>query len=243
MRVSSLQSVNFLSTAMEIPHYNFVTQMMNSFSTLCEHLIEKSEEQQKQISDLSYFKTDFEEKLLNANSLIQSLEVELKTHELKISHVSADSAQFEQQANERAQELKEANEAIQNYKELNDDLCIKIEKLEMQEKVKTAVDKQQAGQKLAESLEKIRILEQKVFEAEQREKQFKQEVLSLRNSNYEWETKTKQLFTEIQQNEIIGEKKEYEKNLRMSEMVTIMKDQKKQIRELEDQIILMKHKE
>jgi len=42
------------------------------------------------------------------------------------------------------------------------------------------------------------------------------------------------LFTEIQQNEIIGEKKEYEKNLRMSEMVTIMKDQKKQIRELED---------
>ena len=58
----------------------------------------------------------------------------------------------------------------------------------------------------------------------------------LRNSNIEWESKTKKLFVEVQQMEIMQEKRDYERKLRMSEMATLMKDQKKRIRELEEEI-------
>ena len=58
----------------------------------------------------------------------------------------------------------EANEMNSNYKELNQDLCLQIEKLEVQTNVKTAVGKKDAGKKLKEELEKNKILELKVTE-------------------------------------------------------------------------------
>jgi len=63
-----------------------------------------------------------------------------------------------------------------------------------------------------------------MFEFEQREKQSKQELANLKLENSEWEMKTRQLYVEIQQNEIIQEKKEYEQKLKFGEVAAIMKD-------------------
>lgn len=62
-------------------------------------------------------------------------------------------------------------------------------------------------------------------------------------SNNEWEAKTRLLFVEIQQQELIQEKREYERNLRISEMAHRYQEQKSKISELEDKIQMFKHKE
>jgi len=46
-------------------------------------------------------KSEFEQKLLESNSVINSLENEIKTHEQRISHLEADSTQFENLAREK----------------------------------------------------------------------------------------------------------------------------------------------
>ena len=62
-------------------------------------------------------------------------------------------------------------------------------------------------------------------------------------SNDEWEAKTRLLFVEIQQQELIQEKREYERNLRISEMAHRYSEQKAKIAELEDKIQTYKHRE
>lgn len=87
----------------------------------------------------------------------------------------------------------------------------------------------------------IRLLQLKIQSLEMTEKDQKKVVLRLTESNNEWETKTKQLFVEIQQNEIIQEKKDYERSLKFNEVVNGYKDQKDRIKALEDQVTLLHH--
>ena len=101
---------------------------------------------------------------------------------------------------------------------------MKLEKLETTQNVQTAVSKGDAGKKLHDALEKVKNLESKIAGQDRKEKKYRQELASLMSSNAEWETKTKKLFIEVQQKEIMQEKKEYEKKVRMQEMATVMKD-------------------
>jgi len=113
-----------------IPHFNSIGQLLSNIWTLVEHIADKNEEQQNKCTELSYNKMDAEEKVLHANSHIQSLEIELKTTEANLLQVQADCHQFEQQLQERSSQLAETQDIMRNYKELNEDLCLKVEKLE-----------------------------------------------------------------------------------------------------------------
>ena len=81
-------------------------------------------------------KTDFEEKLLQTESLIQTLESEVQTRDQRINHLEAENGEHERNLKQQGEELRMANEAIINYRELNDELVMKYEKLESQEKSK-----------------------------------------------------------------------------------------------------------
>lgn len=118
---SFIQSLS-LYQDVEIPHYNQISQMLSHFSQLSGHMLSKSEEYLRQVQELNYMKSEFEQKLLESNSVINSLENEIKTHEQRISHLEADSTQFENLAREKDQELREANTAAENYQRLNDEL-------------------------------------------------------------------------------------------------------------------------
>jgi hypothetical protein len=59
---------------------------------------------------------------------------------------------------------------------------------------------------------------------EQKDKVQRAEIEQLMQSNQEWANKTKQLFIELQQNDIMREKEDYEKNIRINEMVRMLKD-------------------
>ena len=75
-------------------------------------------------------KTDFEEKLLQTESLIQTLEAEVQTRDQRINHLEAENSEHERNLKQQGEELRMANEAIINYRELNDELVMKYEKLE-----------------------------------------------------------------------------------------------------------------
>jgi len=162
---------------------------------------------------------------------------------VRISNLQDEANKYELMAQEKREELQQANEAIMNYQELNDDLCIKIEKLESLQKELSTNMKDSHADKLKENIDKIVYLEKIVKDQEMREKNSQKEIQELKMSNQEWANKTKQLFIEIQQNEIMQEKKDYEKSIKMNEMTQIIKDQKKKIQRLDDQVLLMKHKE
>ena len=52
----------------------------------------KGEDYIRQINELNSVKGEFEQKLLNSESVIGSLELEIKTHETRIEHLEADIA-------------------------------------------------------------------------------------------------------------------------------------------------------
>ncbi len=132
---------------------------------------------------------------------------------------------------------------MRNYKELNEDLCLKVEQLETQTTVTKTVDKKQAGKQLKEALERIKVLEAKCTELEVKDKSQRHELAKLKDSNEDWERRTKKLFLEVQQKEIYTEKRDYERKLRMSEMVAVMKEQKKKIGDLEEQLTIIRQME
>ena len=121
-------------------------------------------------------------------------------------------------------ELNNANEAITNYQELNDDLCRKLETLEKDEVSKQTTKKNEQSDKLADSLLKISALQKRVVEMEQVDNEKKGEVARLTVRNQEWEQKTTELFIEIEKNEIMQEKKDYERTVRMTEMATLLEE-------------------
>ena len=49
------------------------------------------------------------------------------------------------------------------------------------------------------------------------------QINRLQASNQDWDMNTKQLFKQIQQNEIIQEKKDYDRAARMDEMAMLMR--------------------
>ena len=59
-------------------------------------------------------------------------------------------------------------------------------------------------------------------------------IVDLVERDAEWEVRTNQLFAEIQQNEILQEKKAYEKAVRMDDMVQLIKEQQEQIGERDE---------
>mmetsp|Transcript_13131 Transcript_13131/g.20398 ORF Transcript_13131/g.20398 Transcript_13131/m.20398 type:complete len:211 (-) Transcript_13131:850-1482(-) len=76
-----------------------------------------------------------------------------------------------------------------------------------------------------------------------KDKNQRHELVKLKDSNEDWERRTKKLFLEVQQKEIYTEKRDYERKLRMSEMVAVMKDQKKKIEVLEEQMAIVRQME
>lgn len=123
-------------------------------------------------------------------------------------------------------ELNNANEAITNYQELNDELCRKLETLEKDEASKATTHKNEQSDKLAESLLKISALQKRVIDMEQCDAEKKAEIARLTARNAEWEQKTTELFIEIEKNEIMQEKKDYERTVRMSEMAALLEEQR-----------------
>jgi hypothetical protein len=63
----------------------------------------------------------------------------------------------------------------------------------------------------------------------------------LKLQNQEWESKTQKLFKQLQQQQILQEKKEYEKSLKLNDLANAYSDQKKRIRDLEDQVGILNH--
>ena len=53
--------------------------MLSHYTQLTEHIMLKTEDQLSQISELNYIKCEFEQKLLESNSVILTLENETKT--------------------------------------------------------------------------------------------------------------------------------------------------------------------
>ena len=80
--------------------------MLSHFSQLTEHLLQKSEDFVGQIGELTSIKSDFEQKLLESNSIIQSLGHEIQSQEVRISNMKAESSQFESEALECKDELR-----------------------------------------------------------------------------------------------------------------------------------------
>ena len=108
--------------------------------------------------------------MYEAANRCSNLESEVTSAETRISNLEAESAQYEAQAKQGAQELATANEAIVNYMELNDTLCIKIEKLESVEKTAAKEHKDKQSDELAESLIKADGLQERVHVLEEIER-------------------------------------------------------------------------
>ena len=104
--------------------------------------------------------------MYEADNRIQALESEVENAEQRISNLKAETAQYERQAKQCADELQAANDAIENYQELNDELCIKIEKLESAEKTAAKAKSDKASDELAESFAKIKDLKMHVAKLE-----------------------------------------------------------------------------
>ena len=77
---------------------------------------------------------------------------------------------------------------------------------------------------MVEHSETIRALQLKIQAQEMQEKDYIKELQQLKSANEDWEQKTKQVLVQIQQNEIMQEKKEYERELKMNEMILVYKD-------------------
>ena len=69
--------------------------MLNHYGQLNDHIISKVEDQTSYIDELTYLKQEFEQKLLESNSNIQTMEDANHTHEQRIAHLEADCADFE----------------------------------------------------------------------------------------------------------------------------------------------------
>jgi hypothetical protein len=55
------------------------------------------------------------------------------------------------------------------------------------------------------------------------------EINDLKEVNLEWEQKTKQILYEIQQNDVMLEKKEFERNCQMDELYSMIQNQQSEI--------------
>lgn len=70
--------------------------MLSHFSQLSELMATKGEDYLRQVGELTSLKSEFEQKLLNSESVIGSLELEIKTHETRIEHLEADITQVDE---------------------------------------------------------------------------------------------------------------------------------------------------
>lgn len=62
------------------------------------------------------------------------------------------------------------------------------------------------------------------------------EINDLKEVNLEWEHKTKQILFEIQQNDVMLEKKEFERNVQMDELYSMIENQQSEIERLTTQL-------
>lgn len=108
--------------------------MMSHYTQLVEHVISKAEDQLLQINELNYIKSEFEQKLLESNSIITTMETEIKTQGERIAHLEADAHEFENSDRVKQEELRQANDEINSYQEINKQLQQKVEKLELEKK-------------------------------------------------------------------------------------------------------------
>lgn len=120
---------------------------------------------------------------------------------------------------------------------------MKIEKQERTTKVEIKKEQDEESSVVQELSDKINYLNDVISQSEKQMGEKEKEIAMLTESNNEWEAKTRLLFVEIQQQELIQEKREYERNLRISEMAHRYQEQKTKIAELEDKIQMFKHKE
>lgn len=68
---------------------------------------------------------------------------------------------------------------------------------------------------MAESSSNLQVLEKQIREFKEMESEKRKEISDLKNINSEWEKKTKEILYEIQQNDLMLEKKEFERNLQI----------------------------
>ena len=68
-------------------------------------------------------------------------------------------------------------------------------------------------------------LQERVHVLEEIERDLQAKIATLVERDSEWEARTNQLFSEIQQNEIMQEKKDYERSVRMNEMGELLREQ------------------
>ena len=144
-----------------------------------------------------------------------SLENEIKNHERTIANMKIEQAQLEADYKGCSEELTAAIEATDKYKGLNDDLCIKIEQLQRQEKSVKNQDSEQQS-KLAESFKDLAVMQKKLLDGEQQVFKHKQEIEKLKSDNQIWEQRTKDLFQEIKQRDLYFEQMELERQMKMT---------------------------
>ena len=105
---------------------------------------------------------------------------------------------------------------------MNDELNTKIEKLEKQQTSTEQKKSDKASDELIKSQEALVALQQQLSEHLEESKLKDKQLEALQQSNTQWETKTKELFMEIQHQELMQEKKEYERNARFNEMAMMV---------------------
>lgn len=65
-------------------------------------------------------------------------------------------------------------------------------------------------------------------------------IAELTSNNEQWEQRTQELFVTLQQNEIMQEKSDYEKQTRIRDMATKLKEQKLEIMEYEEVVLQLR---
>lgn len=89
---------------------------------------------------------------------------------------------------------------------------------------------------MAQSSNDLQVLEKQIDEYKQMELEKIKEINDLKGVNYEWEQKTKQILFEIQQNDVMLEKKEFERNVQMDELYSMIENQQSEIERLTTQL-------
>ena len=65
--------------------------MFNHFAQLAEHVLEKADDQVSQLNELTYMKNEFESKVLESHTVIDTMEEAANAFEQRINHLEAES--------------------------------------------------------------------------------------------------------------------------------------------------------
>ena len=89
---------------------------------------------------------------------------------------------------------------------------------------------------MAESSVNLKVLEKQIMDYKEMENDKLKEISELKKVNNEWEQKTKEILYEIQQNDLMLAKKEFERNLQVNQLYAMISSQEEQIDTLNKQL-------